>query len=353
MKESSKVSGNPLGYLTAFTPGIICMGAIMFFATRVRLKSAPEPQAQATLDATAEPAKIHFQRGARPPVTAPPRPSWAGDLRPPSRLPVAAVTTEIEEPLPETQEPVAQETSEPIIVRQQTIVVAAPQVGPGPVQSDNTRVSGRVLLVGPKPNERILPLDPACAAKHPGPVTTRLYVTGTDNGLADVLIAITEGLPKRKWAVPRQPVTLRLNGCIYENHIVGVQAGQKLLVQNHDKTLHNALVMPERNRMVNRTIMPGHRPVEFEFSEPERFLRFKCDVHPWEFAYVNVMAHPFFQVTDANGNFALNGLEPGKYMIEAHHRKAGILQKEITVENHRPTVIQFEFKVPAPPAFEI
>lgn len=91
-------------------------------------------------------------------------------------------------------------------------------------------------------------------------------------------------------------------------------------------------------------MMPRSRAVEFTFDKPELFMRFKCDVHPWEFAYVNVLEHPFFAVTDANGNFAINGLPPGRYTIEAHHRKAGVLQREITVDEHSNTPVDFHFR---------
>ena len=30
-------------------------------------------------------------------------------------------------------------------------------------------------------------------------------------------------------------------------------------------------------------------------------MKFKCDVHPWEFAYLGVIDHPHFAVTDKDG----------------------------------------------------
>ena len=38
---------------------------------------------------------------------------------------------------------------------------------------------------------------------------------------------------------------------------------------------------------------------------------FKCDVHGWMNAYVGVLDHPFFAVTDEDGKFELKGLPPG------------------------------------------
>jgi len=50
-------------------------------------------------------------------------------------------------------------------------------------------------------------------------------------------------------------------------------------------------------------------------------VRFKCDVHPWMFAYVGVVEHPFFAVTDKDGNFKVSGVPNGNYTIEAYHPK--------------------------------
>src|SRR5688572_16508120 len=60
MKDSSRPPAqSPLGYLTAFTLGIICMGAIVFFS-RPR-SSSPQSADHPPADAPASP-RIHFQR---------------------------------------------------------------------------------------------------------------------------------------------------------------------------------------------------------------------------------------------------------------------------------------------------
>ena len=49
----------------------------------------------------------------------------------------------------------------------------------------------------------------------------------------------------------------------------------------------------------------------------------KCDVHPWMFAYIGVVDHPYFAVTDKDGNFTIKNVPAGKYTVEAVHQKAG------------------------------
>lgn len=72
---------------------------------------------------------------------------------------------------------------------------------------------------------------------------------------------------------------------------------------------------------------------EFVFDNPESFLRFKCDVHPWMFAYVSVFDHPYFAVSGKDGSFTIKNVPAGKYTLEATHRKGGTVSKEIEVKD--------------------
>ena len=68
---------------------------------------------------------------------------------------------------------------------------------------------------------------------------------------------------------------------------------------------------------------------EFVFDKPEVLVKFKCDVHPWMFAYVGVLDHPYFAVSDEEGNFKISGLPAGDYTVEAYHLKAGTKTEKV------------------------
>jgi hypothetical protein len=68
--------------------------------------------------------------------------------------------------------------------------------------------------------------------------------------------------------------------------------------------------------------MAGGPDLNFTYDKAETFLKFKCDVHPWMFSYVTVVDHPYFAVTDKDGNFSIKNVPAGKYTITALHRKA-------------------------------
>jgi hypothetical protein len=65
------------------------------------------------------------------------------------------------------------------------------------------------------------------------------------------------------------------------------------------------------------------------------------------FAYMSVLSHPFFAVSDKDGNYKLPaGLPPGTYVLAARHQKAGEIQQTCKITPNRGMVTDFNFNVP-------
>ena len=199
-------------------------------------------------------------------------------------------------------------------------------------------ITGKVTLKGAQPKEKNLPLDPLCskARTAPGKATTRFYVTDANGGLAEVFVSLKS--VTGDFEVPATSVVLDQVGCEYTPYILGVQTGQEIVVKNSDPVLHNVHPTPrvKGNPESNKAQLPKGRDLKYAYKNPEKFMRFKCDVHPWMFAYVNVMAHPYFAISGTDGSYTIKNVPAGEYEIQAVHRKShapkyvGISQK-ITV----------------------
>ncbi len=63
-------------------------------------------------------------------------------------------------------------------------------------------------------------------------------------------------------------------------------------------------------------------------------------------AYCAVMAHPFFSVTGTDGAYALEGLDPGQYVIEAWHERLGTQTATVTIGPGNTTSKDFTFARP-------
>ena len=61
-------------------------------------------------------------------------------------------------------------------------------------------------------------------------------------------------------------------------------------------------------------------------------------------AYVNVVSHPFFAVTNGDGTFEIKGLPPGTYTVELWHEQLGTQTQSVTVDAAAPAKVTASFK---------
>lgn len=199
-------------------------------------------------------------------------------------------------------------------------------------------ITGTITLKGAPPAERpITPLkeDPTCGKMHSTTPTTRFYVTGANGALADVVVSL-QGISGKSAGKSAAPAVLDQKGCEYIPQIIALQTGQKLNVKNSDPVLHNVHAVPDAasgNKESNNAQLAKSPDIVLSFDKPEQFLKFKCDVHPWMFAWVSIFDHPYFAVSGKDGTFKIANVPPGKYTLQAAHRKAGTITKEIEVKD--------------------
>lgn len=187
-------------------------------------------------------------------------------------------------------------------------------------------ITGRVRLQGIPPPEIKVDLTafPLVQPIAPPGLTTRHYIVSPDGGLADVLVHVARGLGARTFPISTNAPLLDQHNAGFHPYVLGVQLGQPLRIRNGEPYLETVKAMPKVNEEFT-LYQPLTGMIEVRrFTRPEVFVKIKCEMHPWEFAYVGVVPHPFFAVTDTNGNFRLpEGLPDGTYTLDAVHPKAG------------------------------
>jgi len=202
-------------------------------------------------------------------------------------------------------------------------------------------IAGTITFKGVAPAEKELtPIkeDPNCAALYPaGLPKTKFYVVGANGELGDVIVSLKDESGKeitgKSTGASAASATLDQKGALYVPQIVAIQTGQKLIVKNSDSLVHNVHTTPTANPESNQVQMGGGPDLTYTFDKPEMFLKFKCDVHPWMFAWVSVFDHPYFAVSGADGKFTIKNVPAGKYTLEATHRKLGTQTAKIEVKD--------------------
>jgi hypothetical protein len=211
-------------------------------------------------------------------------------------------------------------------------------------------ITGTITLKGTPPKEKdITPLkdDPTCGKLHSELPTTHFYVVGSGGEFADVVVSV-EGISGKSTGASAPPAALDQRGCEYVPQILAVQTDQKIQIKNSDPVLHNIHDLPNPdsgNKEQNMAQMPNGPELSFAFAKPEAFLKFKCDVHPWMFAWVSIFDHPYFAISSKDGTFKIANVPAGKYTIKAAHRKAGVVTQEVEVKEGAPAKVDLAFEL--------
>jgi plastocyanin len=160
---------------------------------------------------------------------------------------------------------------------------------------------------------------------------SRYYVRNKKTGaLAEAVVALD--IPSRK-KFPRNDKiathTIDQRDFQFTPETVAIRLGDKVKFANSDNRLHNV-----------RT-NDGARPFSFNLDSDEariqtfvkptgtrRPIRIGCAFHGGMRSWVFVYHHPWFQLTGADGQFALKDIPPGRYTLEMLHPAGNLLWRK-------------------------
>lgn len=226
---------------------------------------------------------------------------------------------------------------------------------------DGGVIKGKVLLKSLQPVLQTIPVakdyQEICGASKNVPGT----LTGKNGEVPDAVVYI-ERIASGKKKLPAGTVQLDQKNCEYIPHVLIVSPEAEVEIRNSDPFLHNVhtydktarqsstifnLAFPVQGQKVKRKLPGGGKILSV------------CDAgHPWMSAHILVTEHPYYAVTDPEGNFVLDRVPPGKYMLRVwqegtpqleKNSNTGFLtakpreqSKEITVSARQTVTVNFE-----------
>ena len=186
--------------------------------------------------------------------------------------------------------------------------------------------------------------NPACERRHANsPALTEQVVVNTNGTLRNTFIWVKSGLPAGRWPVPSEPAKLDQDGCVYVPHVLGIMTGQPLEISNSDPMNHNVHAESTINTAWSESQAPRAEKKFKRFEKQEILIPVTCGVHPWMRSYIGVVDHPFFAVTGEDGSFAIKGLPPGNYTVEAVHESLGRKEMNIVVSANERKELRFTY----------
>jgi plastocyanin len=172
------------------------------------------------------------------------------------------------------------------------------------------------------------------------PVTIDQYLCGKEkeagdlvlsstNGIRNVVVSL-QGVPNGSKA-PVNIATAKMDQkqCVFVPRVIIVPVGGTVEFLNSDRLLHNVRGGGKENPPFNRA-QPHARTIAIGFKSPE-VLRVDCDLHSWMRGWIVVAEHPFYAVTNEEGEFVFENVPPGKYKLQAWQEVLGRANQEVTV----------------------
>ena len=203
-------------------------------------------------------------------------------------------------------------------------------------------VSGHVIFEGtPPPAEKVeVKSDiPTCGNSK----EIQKIVLGADRGVANAVVKIVgaAGTPELKKGKLDQV------NCEFVPHVQVVPVGSSLTLTSSDPVLHNSHAFYEDGSTAFNIAVPIAGMEVSHKLDKAGVLKLRCDAgHTWMSAYIVVTDASYYALTDANGNFTIEGVPPGNYEIEVwqewvgRHRESLVVKEEesepITVTLSKP-----------------
>ena len=207
-------------------------------------------------------------------------------------------------------------------------------------------IKGVVRFKGKPPERKVLDMssDSVCCRLNRKPILAEAVLVNADGMLKNVLVWVRRGLEEWEFPPPGDPVLLDQVGCMFRPHVLGVRVDQGVTIRNSDPVFNNPHVFPKRNTGFNFTQAQQGMEETRSFPLPETMILVKCDIHPWESAYIHVIPHPYFVVTADDGFFELPNLPPGDFVLQAEHESLGKKTAKVTVAKGESATIEFSFE---------
>jgi len=210
-----------------------------------------------------------------------------------------------------------------------------------PARPGTGTVQGHIRFEGKLPGNPVIRMgmDPKCAQTNAGKqVIQEIVAASLDGSLANVFVSLAGTFLQTE--VPSQPVTIAQHGCVYLPRVVGVRVGQRLEVRNDDDLLHNVHSLSRVGNDFNVSEPKQGMVQQFRFINEEIMLRLKCDIHSWMTAYIAVVNHPYFDVSDAAGTFKIENVPVGTYVVQAWHERYGGVTKTVEVRAGKISAVE-------------
>lgn len=220
--------------------------------------------------------------------------------------------------------------------------------------SDGGTVKGKVTFKGTLPADAVEKITITKNTDVCGEGAREVvWIDVKGNALRGAFVFI-EGIAKGKdWSKPKDgKYLIDQKGCRFNPWAQVIKPGN-ITIRNSDKgVLHNIntreMIGVESGSAVKKVIFNFGQPdpgdIEKELK-PRRspHISINCEAHNFMFGFMMAPEHPYAEVVEEDGSFAIKDVPPGTYTVKAWHPRLGLKEGKATVSAKGTAEVNFEF----------
>jgi plastocyanin len=158
------------------------------------------------------------------------------------------------------------------------------------------------------------------------------------------VVAVLEDAPAQPKVKKADPVLVNQRDMVFLPRVVVFQHGQAVRFENNDLFNHGAMASSTVKADQFDLLTPPNQPYEHTFEPQRHPVQIGCALHPWMRAWIYVVPHPWFSVSDADGKFKIEKVPPGKHMLWLRNPDTGHQQRqELEIRRGKVTEVKLEW----------
>jgi len=222
------------------------------------------------------------------------------------------------------------------------VIPAAALPGNDMAKKGSGSIHGRVIFEGnvPAPQKLMVVKDTEICGLE-DQFDERLIIS-QNKGILNSVVYLSGVAGGKPLSTLGNEFVLDQTGCRYQPHLLIIPVNTPLQILNDDNILHNFHTFSKKNRPLNLAQPKSQKKMEVTFRRPE-IIPVRCDLHGWMSGWIVVVDHPYYTITDVDGNFSLSDIPPGTYTLHCWQEMLGDQTAQVDIEPGKTTSLNFTY----------
>ena len=142
----------------------------------------------------------------------------------------------------------------------------------------------------------------------------------------------------------KDPPTLQIiqKDFVFNPALLPVRTGTVVEFPNEDDEYHNVFSYSPAKRFDLGRYLPEERPIPSQVFDQAGMVTLRCDIHEHMRAIILVIDSPYFVATDTKGNFRLEDLPEGDYVLKAWINSRTTLEMPVRLIPGKTLAVKFK-----------